>query len=44
MSSSTNDEEIYDCKNKYQKCLLNIKPILPPITNHNASDKEKYFL
>lgn len=41
MSSSTNDEAIDDCKSKFQKCLLNIKPILPPITNHNASDKEK---
>jgi hypothetical protein len=41
MISSTNDEAIDDCKSKFQKCLLNIKPILPPITNHNASDNEK---
>ena len=46
MSSSTNNEAIDDCKSKFQKCLLNIetrsnKTKLPPITNHNASDKEK---
>ena len=45
MSSSTNDEAIDDCKNKYQKCLLDIetrsnKTKLPPI-NRNATDKEK---
>jgi hypothetical protein len=43
MISSTNDKTIDDCKNK---CILNIetrsnKTKLPPITNHNASDKEK---
>lgn len=39
-SSTTNDEAIDDCKSKFQKCLLNIKPKLPPI-NRNATDKEK---
>ena len=41
MISSPNDKAIDDCKTKYQRCLLNINPILPPITKRNATDKEK---